>query len=377
MHALCPYFAMFPESFVREHVLEYTESGDTVFDPFSGRGTTLFEALLQRRKAAAVDINPVAYCVTGAKACAPGLAAAIRAIDELEEEWRAVPGDVLAEKRRSLPPFFGRAFHWTTLEQLLFLRDRLNWRRNKTHRFIAALALGSMHGERDKPMKYFSNQMPRTISTKPEYSLGYWREHGLWPHKRNVFQILRERADFRLRRGMPTLRGEVVLGDARDAAQHFPKLGGRVRCVITSPPYLDVTNSEEDQWLRLWFLGNGPNPTYRYVSSDNRYVKPESYWGFLSEAWQGVAPLMQRRAVVVCRMGGRGIDEGQITDGLQGVLASAFAKVDVLDGPRMSPLRNRQARAFRPGAKGCTCEWDYVLEVTPASQTGPPSSSAP
>ena len=27
------------------------------------------------------------------------------------------------------------------------------------------------------------------------------------------------------------------------------------QCAITSPPYLNVTSFEEDQWLRLWFLG--------------------------------------------------------------------------------------------------------------------------
>lgn len=366
MHALCPYFAMFPESFVWEHLQRHTSQGDLVFDLFSGRGTTLFEALLQGRPAAAIDINPVAYCVTGAKAWAPTVDAAVRTINRLEDEWRAGLGEVLAAERQALPPFFGRAFHWTTLEQLLFLRTRLNWRRNKTDRFLAGLALGCLHGERDKPMKYFSNQMPRTISTKPAYSLRWWRQHDLWPHKRDVFAILRERAGYRLKLGMPALRGKAVLGDARRAARRFPELERRVRCVITSPPYLDVTNFEEDQWLRLWFLGNGPHPTYRQVSSDDRHLTPTSYWQFLTEAWQGVAPLMQERAVLVCRMGARGIDEEGIAQGLHESLVGAFAKARLLDGPRMSPLRNSQARAFRPGSKGCTCEWDFVYQVTPS-----------
>lgn len=44
----------------------------------------------------------------------------------------------------------------------------------------------------------------------------------------------------------------------------LPRLvdAGSVRCVITSPPYLDVTNFEEDQWLRLWFQGGPPKPTW-------------------------------------------------------------------------------------------------------------------
>ena len=33
LHAICPYFAMFPESFVREHVDMLSKKGDWVSDP--------------------------------------------------------------------------------------------------------------------------------------------------------------------------------------------------------------------------------------------------------------------------------------------------------------------------------------------------------
>jgi hypothetical protein len=45
-HSICPYFAMFPEQFVAEQLLKHTVMGDLVFDPFCGRGTTIFESLL-------------------------------------------------------------------------------------------------------------------------------------------------------------------------------------------------------------------------------------------------------------------------------------------------------------------------------------------
>jgi len=73
LHSICPYFAMFPEQFVAKQLLAYTERGDTVFDPFCGRGTTVFESLLNGRHASGVDINPVAACIAGAKADAPRL----------------------------------------------------------------------------------------------------------------------------------------------------------------------------------------------------------------------------------------------------------------------------------------------------------------
>jgi hypothetical protein len=57
-----------------------------------------------------VDINPVAACVTGAKAHVPALPAIESRLDELERhcketDWRAVD-----EERRALPSFFAHAF---------------------------------------------------------------------------------------------------------------------------------------------------------------------------------------------------------------------------------------------------------------------------
>jgi DNA modification methylase len=71
LHALCPYFAMFPADFVLDQLLAYSRPGDLVFDPFSGRGTTVLESLLNNRRVIALDINPVAACVSGAKADVP------------------------------------------------------------------------------------------------------------------------------------------------------------------------------------------------------------------------------------------------------------------------------------------------------------------
>jgi hypothetical protein len=128
---------------------------------------------------------------------------------------------------------------------------------------VAALVLGSLHGESDKSQSYFSNQMPRTISTKPLYSIRFWQERGLVAPERDVFAVLRKRLDFRYQSSPPQKRATVFEMDMRELHRHLAK--ERIGLVITSPPYLDVTNFEEDQWLRLWFLGNKPRPTYNEV----------------------------------------------------------------------------------------------------------------
>lgn len=366
LHSICPYFAMFPEEFVRTYLERYTSRGDVVFDCFSGRGTTLLESLLQNRSASAIDINPVAYCISGAKAQLPDHGQLHERIDDLEFFYQKTRKAILEEQRGCLPEFFGRAFHPETLREILFLRAALKWRASRTDRFIAALALGSLHGEMDTSQSYFSNQMPRSISTKPAYSLKYWRKHELWAKKRDVFKILRERAELRYEGRHPQLDGRAVRGDARRSGALFGELTGKVQAVITSPPYFDVTNFEEDQWLRLWFLGNEPRPTYHEISKDDRYRRQSdrsAYWSFLAAVWAGIKPLMKRSSVIVCRLGAKGIPQPILTRHLRESIQTAFPKAELDTAPVRSPMKNRQRDRFQPGTEGCLFEVDYVFNI--------------
>jgi hypothetical protein len=350
---------MFPEGFVAKQVELFTKPGDYTFDPFSGRGTTVLQSLLMNRNSAAVDINPVAYCVSAAKAQLPNLDSIRVRISELEtgylQSGSGLPG--------TLPRFFTKAFHQQTLSQLLFLRSELQWRSNCVDRFIAALVLGSMHGEMDKSQSYFSNQMPRTISTKPGYSIRYWDSHKLVPPRRQVFQLLSQRAGYRLSTGKPSLSGSVALGDARDVPYLFSHLFGRVNLFVTSPPYLNVTRYEEDQWLRLWFLGHKPIPTYSDVSQDDRHSSVAAYSDFLEDVWEGIQPLAAKNAIMVCRIAGKNVSRKELTEILEESISHAFRRAYLIYPPQLSKIRNKQTDKFRPGSKGCFFEVDYVFKL--------------
>jgi hypothetical protein len=354
---------MFPEGFVERQLTKYTREGDWVLDPFSGRGTTLLQALLMKRNAIAVDVNPVAFCLSGAKAWVPTKPSIRRRLALLGDEYIDCQTE-FARERAALPEFFRRAYHHETLNQLLFLRSRLNWQGKPVDRFIAAILLGILHGESNRSDRYLSNQMPRTISPKPAYSVRWWKERRLWPRKRNVFGNLLSEVEYRLRGDRPEIRGMVALTDARLASIKFAHIRQRVAAIVTSPPYFDVTSAEEDQWLRLWFLGNASHPTYRQVSPDDRYEVSEKYWQFLSEVWVGLAPLLLPGAVLVCRIGGKGLTTRDITRGLVDSLKSAFPDAQLIGRPRKSEVRNRQTRAFRPGTTGYRFEVDYAFRLS-------------
>ena len=362
LHSICPYFAMFPEDFVAKQVLAYTQRGEWVFDPFSGRGTTVFESLLNGRPAAGTDVNPVAACVAGAKAEPPLLRNAITRLDKLEEGFSA---DVFNDKILTLPEFFRRCFHQRTLAELLHLRQELSWKGSKVDRFIAAVALGCLHGESHKTPNCLSNRMPRTISTKPEYSVRWWAARGLVAPERRTFEILRFMLRYRLQEAVPEISGEVKLRDARNAGSAFPALRERVSLIVTSPPYLDTTDYIEDQWLRLWFLG-GPEQPHGGVNKDDRHTRLDSYWKFLTETWQGVQPLVKRGTHVVVRIGGTRIPKVELGEGLLNTLKAGFTgyRVRLVQSGSTTEIRNRQTNVFRPGTSADRFEHDFAFKVT-------------
>lgn len=360
-HSICPYFAMFPEQFVAEQLLKHTVMGDLVFDPFCGRGTTIFESLLQGRRAAGSDINAVAACIAGAKADAPSLHETIARIDDLEKSYdQMAPWNAPSD-------FFAFCYSEKTLPQIIYLRGQLDWREDRVDRFIAAMMLGAIHGESHRSELYLSNRMPRTISTKPDYSVRWWANRGLKPPERDTFHVLRRLAVFRYRMPPAAASGRVIQGDARQASTQFKEIAGEVKLIVTSPPYLDTTDYAEDQWLRLWFLGGPAQPVTRQ-NKDDRIANIPTYWRFLTEAWTGLRDLLADRASIVIRIGGPLLSKEELLAGVYGSLAEGLSGfgVKALNRGVTSNIRPRETSAFRPASARERVEHDFTFELARA-----------
>lgn len=357
-HSICPYFAMFPESFVERELAVSPHQG-VVFDPFCGRGTTAFQALLNGRDAGGVDVNPVAVCVSGAKCDPPGRDAVQARLRELRGGYSR--GQVLGPVNVNAE-FFELCFHPDTLRQVLYLRSALDWRGRKEDRFLAALCLGALHGESHRTPNCFSNRMPRTISTKPGYSVRWWRRNGCLPPRRDTFEILERMIEFRFRTPPPRMTGTVLEADARQSAEMFPLFRSSVTDVITSPPYLDTTMYREDQWLRLWFLGSDPSISYHRF--DDRHYSKELYWSFLESAWRGLAALLAPHSRIVVRIGGRRLSKPEIRERLHRSLVDGLDRnVRPIGDGTSSRVGNSQANAFRGPKASQLTEHDFLFAV--------------
>jgi DNA methylase len=360
LHSICPYFAMFPENFVLEQLYAHTRPNDVVLDPFCGRGTTILESLLNNRLGIGSDINPVAACVAGAKADVPELDIVLDRVDELSSKFSSAPSVPAVPSE-----FFARCFHPDTFAEIGFLRRVLAWRADPVDRFIAALVLGALHGESHRSEMYLSNRMPRTISTKPDYSVKWWKSHNLLPPRRATFDVLRQAIYVRYSQRPPSKKGKVVLKDARHCGLEFPEHAGSVALVVTSPPYIDTTDYAEDQWLRLWFLGGEPRPVLR-LYRDDRHTQMVHYWTFLQEVWSGCASLLRDTLTIVVRIGGRTVAKRTLLEGLETSLSKGLPGrvIRPLHDGISSKIANRQTNSFRPGTSAHRSEHDFTFLVS-------------
>lgn len=271
---LGPYYAMFPISFVESILDLYTKPRQTVIDPFCGRGTVPFIAMVNGIRAIGCDVNPVAWLYAKTKTDPhPSLEEVKARISQLQEA--AGPDDGKAESE-----FQKMAFCPSVLAFIKIARRELAWRTSSLDRTVATLLIQHLH---DKKGHGLSNQMRHSRALSPRYCIEWWCRNGYSaPPEIDPQKFLHKRADWRYAKGTPRPSGEktptVTLGDSAAA---LPETYTPVDLVLTSPPYSNVTNYRADNWLRLWALGEGPSlPDW---NPEQKFANPEAYRRMLRE----------------------------------------------------------------------------------------------
>jgi hypothetical protein len=239
--------AMFPPAIPKVFIEWLTSEGDTVWDPFSGRGTTAFEACLSGRTGIGSDMNPLATLLTGAKVDPPSMKQLKMRLSYLATKDRVAPAI-------DVPDEVSMLFNPKTLSELLWLRSELRIN-HRVDRYLLAVLAGSLHANanQDGVPRGLTVSMPNTFSMAPGYVRRYIDSHELIAPKKDVLKFLSGRIDAypppSLKSRGKTWRGDVLDGMLQDASSKPAKL------IFTSPPYLHVMLYGKSNWLRLWLLG--------------------------------------------------------------------------------------------------------------------------
>lgn len=296
-------------------IAAYSDPGETVLDPFCGKGTAPLEALLAGRHVIGSDLAPDAFIITHAKVSGVRHEDAERLLNELQldgtVDLTAVPSDVLL------------FYHPETLRQILVLRRALFdilgvtpgsiallsgqplSRRKNVAIYVLACLLGCLHGPVDWTHNrsgakastnagsvYLSVHCNHTYSASPAYVRRYIAQHGLEPPVRNAVAAVLKKSALAQVDAPPEMSGRAFCRPAQS-------LRARVTAdlIVTSPPYFRAQTYAWDNWLRLWLLGYDD---YRTVAKTLLHTEsvPAYYQGILASF---------RRIGALLRPGGRAV----------------------------------------------------------------------
>ncbi len=250
------YRACFKPQLPRFFIERLTNPGETVYDPFMGRGTTVLETALRSRVPIGCDINPLSAMLVGPRLRPPSIDAVRTRLSEVD--WSAA-----AESPEDLLAFY----HPDTLRELSALRTSLLERSrtgalDEVDAWIRMVAVNRMTGHSPGFFSVYTLPPNQAVSVASQRKINAARRQT--PPRRSVPGLIIRKSRSLLGDADAHTR-EVLARSASDArlltgpAAATPDVAtSTVSLVVTSPPFLDVVDYAGDNWLRCWFCGIDP-----------------------------------------------------------------------------------------------------------------------
>lgn len=223
--------------------------GDSVYDPFMGRGTTPIEAALRGRVPFGNDTNPLSRALTKPRLNTP-------AIPDILERLARIPWhDFVTFERADLLAFF----HPVTLAHIEGLR---NWLLDREHsgvldatdEWIRMVAINRLTGHSAGFFSVYT--LPPNQAVTVDRQLRINEKRNQTPPLRDVPEIIAKKSKSLLSQGGLSTQGYKLLAGRSDATQEIED--SSLALTVTSPPFLDIVNYEADNWMRCWFLNIDP-----------------------------------------------------------------------------------------------------------------------
>lgn len=227
-----------PEFFIER----LTRPGEAVYDPFMGRGTTPVQAALMGRQPIGNDINPLSVLLTRPRLAPPTLREVAHRLEQVR--W---------DEGESDNPELLAFYSPRTLRALCALRRWLLDRApDPVDDWIRMVAINRLTGHSPGFFSVYTLPPNQAVSAQSQRKINERR--GQTPPDRDIKKLILKKSASLLRDGamVPHPPPLLTIG----SAQSTPAIGSfSVRLVVTSPPFLDIVQYAEDNWLRSWFAG--------------------------------------------------------------------------------------------------------------------------
>jgi hypothetical protein len=247
------YRACFKPQLPRFFIENLTNESDTVYDPFSGRGTTVLEAGLLGRKVVANDTNPLSALLSKPRFFAPSL-------EELMKRLESIPMNEEAEADIDLSMFY----HPKTEAEIVSLKEYLQDRSTKgsedhIDRWIRMVATNRLTGHSRGFFSVYTLPPNQAVSAESQQKINLKLRQK--PEHRDTRAIIWKKSQTLLHdvtaaeRALLQRSGKGAQFLTADARQTKAIAANSIQLTVTSPPFLDVVDYVLDNWLRCWFNG--------------------------------------------------------------------------------------------------------------------------
>jgi hypothetical protein len=233
-----------PEFFIKR----LTTPRDAVYDPFMGRGTTPVQSALMGRQPVGNDINPLSVLLTRPRLNPPTPAQVAARLDTIR--WDAGGG----EEPEELLAFYSKL----TLRRICALRAWLIARAplggvpDPVDDWIRMVAINRLTGHSPGFFSVYTLPPNQAVSAQSQRKINERR--GQFPPDRDIKKLILRKTLSLLSDGPIAAHPDAILSTA--TADATPAVAdASVQLVVTSPPFLDIVQYAEDNWLRSWFAG--------------------------------------------------------------------------------------------------------------------------
>ncbi|NMB41159.1 MAG: site-specific DNA-methyltransferase, partial [Firmicutes bacterium] len=285
------YRACFKPQLPRFFIDLFTKKGDFVYDPFSGRGTTVIEAGLLGRNVIANDINPLSKILSLPRFTIP-------LPGELQKRLEEIP----INKNLSADIDLSMFFHRQTEAELVslkkyFLFRSLNGTEDSLDRWIRMVATNRLTGH--SPGFFSVYTLPPNQAVSPERQIKINIKRKQKPTYRDTKSLIMKKSHSLLRkltarqiRNLKKAAGRALF--LTKDARNTPEIeDNSVQLTVTSPPFLNIVQYSKDNWLRCWFN-----------SIEAKKVEKSITMARTLEKWTGVMAAVLKELFRVTKEGG-------------------------------------------------------------------------
>lgn len=225
--------------------------GDLILDPFGGRGTTIIEANLLQRGGFSNDVNPLSKILAEPRLHPP-------CFSEISDRLNLIP----LTKSKPADIDLSMFYHEDTERELVSLRNYFINRIlcnsfDNVDAWLRMVATNRLTGHSSGFFSVYTLPPNQAASQANQVKINNKRNQK--PVYRDVKDIILKKSKSLLRNVSSSLLANLITNSKNikftsNSADRLSDVNSNsIQLTVTSPPFLDIVNYRDDNWLRCWF----------------------------------------------------------------------------------------------------------------------------